>query len=71
MISLPKAEVTEEANVWKPNLRTASYPLSQRNITRTFDENQPKILVVMTRSRSVNCYATYWNTKVVESTWLR
>jgi signal transduction histidine kinase/ActR/RegA family two-component response regulator len=47
MISLPKAEVTEEANISE-----AEVPKPQRtearstNITRTFSENQPKILVV-------------------------
>jgi CheY-like chemotaxis protein len=47
MISLPKAEVTEEANISEAEL-----PKPQRtearstNITRTFSENQPKILVV-------------------------
>jgi signal transduction histidine kinase/CheY-like chemotaxis protein len=47
MISLPKAEVTEEANISEAELaKPQSTPSHSTNITRTFDENQPKILVV-------------------------
>lgn len=47
MISLPKAEVTEEANISEAELAKPQ-PTESRstNITRTFSENQPKILVV-------------------------
>ena len=47
MISLPKAEVTEEANISEAELaKPQATPSPSTNITRTFDENQPKILVV-------------------------
>jgi signal transduction histidine kinase/ActR/RegA family two-component response regulator len=47
MISLPKAEVTEEANVSEVELAKPQPTASHNtNITRTFSENQPKILVV-------------------------
>jgi signal transduction histidine kinase/CheY-like chemotaxis protein len=47
MISLPKAEVTEEANISEAELaKPQATPSHSANITRTFDENQPKILVV-------------------------
>jgi signal transduction histidine kinase/CheY-like chemotaxis protein len=47
MISLPKAEVAEEANISEAELAKPQ-PTESRstNITRTFSENQPKILVV-------------------------
>lgn len=47
MISLPKAEVTEEANLSEAEL-TKPQPTESHSthITRTFSENQPKILVV-------------------------
>jgi len=47
MISLPKAEVTEEANISEAELAKPQATSSpSTNIARTFDENQPKILVV-------------------------
>jgi CheY-like chemotaxis protein len=47
MISLPKAEVTEEANLADVELAKPLPVDSQSaNIPRTFSENQPKILVV-------------------------
>lgn len=47
MISLPKAEVTEEANLAEVELAKPLPTDSQSaNIPRTFSENQPKILVV-------------------------
>lgn len=47
MISLPKAEVTEEANISEAELAKPQATASlSTNITRTFSENQPKILVV-------------------------
>jgi signal transduction histidine kinase/CheY-like chemotaxis protein len=47
MISLPKAEVTEEATVSNAEIATPqATPSHSTNITRTFSENQPKILVV-------------------------
>jgi signal transduction histidine kinase/CheY-like chemotaxis protein len=47
MIHLPKAEVTEEANLPEADLVNAQ-PTESRstNVTRSFSENQPKILVV-------------------------
>ncbi len=47
MISLPKAEVTEEANISETELaKPQAAEARSTNITRTFRENQPKILVV-------------------------
>jgi CheY-like chemotaxis protein len=47
MISLPKAEVTEEANILEVELAKPQ-PMESysANIPRTFSENQPKVLVV-------------------------
>src|SRR6266446_7591921 len=47
MISLPKAEVTEEANVPEVELTKAqTIDARSANLPRTFSENQPRILVV-------------------------
>ena len=47
MISLPKGKVTEEANISGGDLENPQPAEPQStNITRTFSENQPKILVV-------------------------
>jgi len=47
MISLPKGEVTEEANISEGDLEKPQPAEPQTtNVTRTFSENQPKILVV-------------------------
>ena len=47
MISLPKGEVTEEANISEGDLEKPQPTEPQTtNVTRTFSENQPKILVV-------------------------
>jgi CheY-like chemotaxis protein len=47
MISLPKAEVTEEANVPEVELTKAqTIETRSANLPRTFSENQPRILVV-------------------------
>lgn len=46
MISLPKAEVTEEANLPEVELVKSQAMDTHINVPRTFSENQPKILVV-------------------------
>ncbi|HZE63249.1 MAG TPA: response regulator [Pyrinomonadaceae bacterium] len=47
MISLPKAEVTEEANLPEVELTKAqTIDTRSANLPRTFNENQPRILVV-------------------------
>lgn len=46
MISLPKAEVTEEANIQCERVEPQKVESPRTSTARAFDENQPKVLVV-------------------------